>query len=369
MKGMITIAAGTEGPEYLRTVLPAVCRVLDAVAEESRSPYDFVRTWDPSVGAEVIRIRLADTTESQVLEIVRKLKSHGCPSSHRLILDDQDSPDEFPSPLWNAGFGGTGFNNVADTICAATAPILVSIAKKIISEKDSLKSAVFALKLMVAHTAASLQDSPQRILSDYNFRTLMSMRLLSYRSHYEAIVLRTSDPVAFEAACQRFYLQVGAPVREEIERLCDPEAFADDSLILQWTQMLSENSKFLANSFSSGDLVDAGRTLEDLERERGEPVEATRFHAPPTPHMKRLLHEDLDFLTYRLQTSLLYSALHSLGFSLGERYVFCYVVGRASEDVSGKTMLELQDNLDSLAMRLSTSNSPRISATDRNHSP
>ncbi|MER8000697.1 hypothetical protein [Streptomyces sp. NPDC095613] len=340
-----------DGSSYNETFPPLIRELFAPGRPTGHGPCYFVRTWDGQAGADVLQVSVDGVADPDAARAhLRKVaQRHGCEARV------EETPlDAVPSPLWNAGFGGTGFSDSSKRLFQRAAPTLVSFLGRTAEEQTPTKAALGAIRLMVAHGRATLLRSPQRQLDGYVFRDLLSLRLLSYRSHFEAVYARTKDPESFEAACARFYERAGPAVREFIAACGDPNGEpTGDTLIRKWTELITSTSGALAKDFLNGVIVNAGRTLEDLVRERGAPVEPTRFHTPPSPELDRLMHRDADFLAFRLQTSMLYSCLYSLGFSLAERYVFCYVVARANEEVSGKSMEELRDDLDGLARSMS----------------
>ncbi|MER7697345.1 hypothetical protein [Streptomyces sp. NPDC096095] len=335
-----------DGSNYNETFAPLI-RALFAPERVARhGPYYFVRTRDARLGAEALQISVDGVTDPDAFreELRSIVQRHG----HTARVEEIPLV-EAPSPLWNAGFAGPGFEAASKRLFQRAAPVLVAFLNRSAVSGSALPAALGALRLMVAHTQATLLNSPQRNLP-YQFGDLLSLRLLSYRSHYEAIYLRTKNPDSFEAACARFYEQAGPAVREFIAACGDPDAeHLDDLPAEQWTGFVKAGTSQLAETFLHGSILNAGETLEDLVQKRGGPVEPTRFHTPPSPELDALMHRDTDFLAFRMQTSLLYSSLYSLGFSLAERYVFCYVVARANEEVRGRSMAELQSDLDDLA--------------------
>ncbi|MDT0448779.1 hypothetical protein [Streptomyces hesseae] len=344
------------GSNYNEAFAPLIRELFSRERAGMYGPYYFVRTWDARAGAEVLQISVdgvsdPDTTRDELRRLAQR---YGC------AAQVEETPREaVPSPLWNAGFDGSGFSDSSKRLFQKAAPTLVEFLDRAAEERDPLNRALGAIRLMVAHSRATLLRSPQRELDGYDFRELLSLRLLSYRSHFEAIYPRSKDPESFEAACARFYEQVGPATRDFIAECGDPDIGpTGDRAVAQWTELVVSGSAGLAAEFLDGTVVDAGRTLEDLVREQGGPVEPTRFHTPPSPELNRLMHRDADFLAFRLHTSLLYSCLYSLGFSLAERYVFCYVVARACEEVAGRSTEELRDDLDRLAKSMAAVSSP-----------
>ncbi|RII22271.1 hypothetical protein DSC45_00915 [Streptomyces sp. YIM 130001] len=343
------------GSNFKETCVPLIRALFSRSRTAGHGPYYFVRTWDARTSADVLHISIDGTAEPDhtIADLQRLAREHGC------TAEAAATPAEnTPSPLWNAGFSGRGFSDSSRRLFQKAAPILVAHLNRSEQAKDPLASTLDVLRLMAAHSRATLLGSPQREIERYEFRDLLPLRLLSYRSHYEAVYLRTKDPDSFEAACSRFYEQVGPTVREFIEQCGGPDtAPMPDPLLEQWTELATSESRQLADDFASGALVNSGQTLEDLERKQGGPVAPTRFHIPPIPETEHLIQRDPDFMAFRLLTSLMYSCLYSLGFSLAERYVFCYVLARANEEACGKSMTDLRDDLDALAKAITAAHS------------
>jgi hypothetical protein len=259
--------------------------------------------------------------------------------------------EEIPSPLWNCGFGGVGFDAVAKQLFRAASPVLTRIAP--VLDGDTTGSYLLALRLMVAHAGATLLASEQRELPSHGFDELLSLRLLSFRSHYEGVFARASDPESFERRYAAYYDQLGERARDFV-RACarSPESAVADVRVRDWTELVRRHFAALREDVGAGLIVDEGLTLEDLNRGREVPLPPTRFHSFMSDAMAELLHRNPDFLAFRILTSLLYSCLHTLGFNLVERYLCCYVLARANEDVSGRATAELQSGLGALAREL-----------------
>ncbi|MFD3948208.1 hypothetical protein [Streptomyces sp. NPDC058579] len=347
-----------DGAKYTDTFAPLLRALFSPELVGRHGPYYFVHTQDGRGGGDALQVSFDGVSNPDEIrsDVQRLARDHGC------VAGVEEVPrGAIPSPLWNAGFSGTGFSDSSQRLFQKAAPTLLGFLNQAPGDESQLSRALGALRLMVAHMRATLIHSPQRFIAEYEFKELLSVRMLSYRSHFEAVYLRTKNPESFESACDRFYQQVGPAVRAFVEACGDPDGEpADDTQVRSWTELITSESAPLSQSFLDGSLVNAGHSLEDLVRERGAPVEPTRFHTPPSPELDRLMHRDADFLAFRLQTSLLYSSLYTLGFSLAERYVFCYVVARANEEVCGKSMLELQDDLDGLAKTMAALPSPAV---------
>ncbi|MET8243296.1 hypothetical protein ABZV31_01970 [Streptomyces sp. NPDC005202] len=313
--------------------------------------YFFVRTWDRETGRDCFQISLE--SEGAGARDARDLV-HQVATARGFNPAIEEIPfTKIPSPLWNSGFGGAEFEAVSKKLYRAVAPILVEFAAAL--NGDATQSYLLALRLMVAHAGATLLESEQRDLPSHSFDELLSLRLLSYRSHYEGVFARVSDPESFERRYAAYYDDLGARAREFIGScLASPLPAADDALIRSWADVIRANFAEVREYFQAGLIVDQGLTLEDLNKSREVPLQPTRFHSFMSEALEQLLHRNPDFLAFRLQTSLLYSCLHTLGFSLVERYLFCYILARANEDVSGKSTQELQRGLGSLARLLAS---------------
>ncbi|MGW1889367.1 hypothetical protein ACWCP6_03790 [Streptomyces sp. NPDC002004] len=312
--------------------------------------YFFVRTWDQESGGDCFHISLESeqVTLSEARDRVRQVTT-----ARGFTPSFEEIPfEKVPSPLWNSGLAGSEFDAASKRLYRAVAPALVEFAAAL--GDDATRNYLLALRLMVAHSAATLLESEQLDVPSLSFDDLLPLRLLSYRSHYEGIYARVNDPESFERRYAAYYDGLGAHAREFIaSRLASPLPDADDTLIRPWADAMRAQFAEVRESFRAGRIVDDGPTLADL-KDREEPLRPTRFHTFMSEAMEQLLHRNPDFLAFRIQTSLLYSCLHTLGFGLVERYLFCYILARANEDVAGKSTQELQQGLGSLARLLAS---------------
>jgi hypothetical protein len=313
--------------------------------------YYFVRTWDRGNGRDCLQASLqSDTaTPDEARDRLRRAAdAHGLrPSVAELPLE------EIPSPLWNSGIGGDGFDAAAKRLYRAVAPVLARSVSAI--GDDTAKAYLLALRLMVATAGATVLESEQRQLSSRGFGELFSLRLLSYRSHYEgAKNALAKDPDSFERRCAAYYGKLGAHAREFV-RSCaaSPVPAVGDEPVRAWVDVVRRNFGVLREECRSGLIAHVGPTLDDFNEHRDGQLSPSSFHAQElSAEMSDLLHRSPDFLAYRIQASLLYSCLHTMGFGLAERFLFCYLLARANEEVSGKSTEELAQGLDAVAREL-----------------
>jgi hypothetical protein len=313
--------------------------------------YYFVRTWDRTDGRDCLQLSLqSDTAGADEARdrVQRAADAHG------LRPDTAELPvEEIPSPLWNSGIGGEGFDAVARSLYRAVSPLLARIVAAV--GDDKAEAYLPALDLMVANAAATVAESEQRRLSSRGFGELLALRMLSYRSHYEgAKHALAKDPEAFERRCAVFHERLGPHVRELV-RSCaaSPDTAPADEPARSWARVVRSHFGALREECRAGRIVHAGRTLDDFNENPDDHLPPSSFHAKKlSPEMSDLLHRSPDFLAYRVQASLLYSCLHTMGFSLAERFLFCYVLARANEEVSGMTTEQLAHGLDAVAREM-----------------
>lgn len=311
--------------------------------------YYFVRTWDRATSEEYVQLSLFGPDAQKIRDVVSEMvRKH----DFEPVFSDVD-PDSVESPLWNAGFGGESFDAVSKALYRQASPLLVALAAR--ARTGVMDSYRLALRFMVEHEKATLVNSEQRTVGSFSFNDLLSTRLLSFRSHYEAIAARASDPHTFEQGYAKYYDVLGEFARECITASLDStEPLHDDPALRQWAENIAANTSSLRENFRVGKIINNGLTLDDLNREREVPLSPTQFHAfgEDSAAFQDLMQRNPDFLAFRLQASLMYSCLHTLGFSLLERFLFCYILGRANEEVYGKSATELQIQLRTVAEAL-----------------
>lgn len=302
------------------------------------------RTWTPEDHTDVVRLHVAGSAAAAAATATA--------AAHGLTPLGPPAPlHDVPPPLWNAGVGGPSFALTSDRLHRAAEPVRRSLTATRATTDDRLEPTRVALRLLVAHGAATLADSTQRDVPGRDLPDLLALRLLSYRSHYEAVRARARRPEQLDDACDALYAQVGAVARDAVVAAAHGDGPRTEPAAT-WFDVVAGGHADLAVLFAKDALTSTARTLEDLEREQGRTLEPTRFHTPPSPALRALMHESPDFLAFRLATSLLYATLHGAGYALAERFVLCALVARANEDVSGRSTEDLRDDLDLLAHEL-----------------
>jgi len=313
--------------------------------------YYFVRTWDQANGVDCLQVSLQSDTATT--DVARD-RLRPAASAHGLQPTMVELPfEEIPSPLWNSGIGGDGFDAAAKRLYRAVAPLLARSVSAI--GDDKAKAYLLALDLMVANAAATVLESEQRQLSSRGFGELLSLRMLSYRSHYEgAKNALAKDPGSFERRCAAYYDKLGPHVREFIRGCAaSPVPAFDAEPARAWADVVRRHFGALREECRAGLITHFGPTLDDFNEHHDAHMSPSSFHAQKlSAEMSDLLHRSPDFLAYRIQASLLYSCLHTMGFSLAERFLFCYILARANEEVSGKSTDELAQGLDAVAREL-----------------
>ncbi|MFJ9612371.1 hypothetical protein [Streptomyces noursei] len=328
--------------------------------------YYFVRTWDRASGRDCLQVSLqSDTaTADEARDRLQRAAD-----AHDLRPTVAELPfEEIPSPLWNSGIGGDGFDAAAKSLYRAVAPLLSRSVSAI--GDDTTKAYLLALNLMVANAGATVLESEQRRLSSRGFDELLSLRMLSYRSHYEgAKNALAKDPDSFERRCAAYYDKLGTHVRESIRSwAASPVPALDDEPARAWVDVVRQHFGALREECRAGRIAHSGRTLDDFHEHPDDHLPPSSFHAKKlSAEMSDLLHRSPDFLAYRIQASLLYSCLHTMGFSLAERFLFCYLLARANEEVSGRTTEELAQGLDAVAREIANRRPVTTGRRDQAH--
>ncbi|MDA2804669.1 YcaO-like family protein [Nocardiopsis suaedae] len=310
-----------------------------------------VRTWERADGGECARLVL-DPARADPGAVREAAERHGFEPEVREI-----PADGAPSPLWNAGFDGSSFGAVSAGLFEEAAPLLGRLAA---SAREGVEHSYrLALRLMAEHQRAALLRSEQTGLEGFAFGDLVSARLLSFRSHYEGIAARAKDRDALERRYAAYYAAFGGYARECARAAARAPSAAEagppvpgaEDAVGAWAAAVAETTPRLRGEFRAGRIVSTAQTLEDVNRDRDVPLAPTGFHAfgQDSASFQDLMHRNPDFLAFRLQASMLYSALHTLGFGLIERYLFCYLLARANEEVAGRSARDLQEVLGSVA--------------------
>ncbi|QQE48063.1 hypothetical protein I6H91_07730 [Micrococcus luteus] len=356
----VTVASPNER-DYFATAIPAMLAVASARGHSS-APYTlvhFARTWEPTTGRDVLQMGLetAGSASSARRHLEPLLMEHG--------LNDVAINDDPYSPLWNAGFAGEAFPALSRALYQAATRWMVGVASRWTARSLLDPPVDEALRLMVMHARATIDRSSQKGVDGFDMAQLLALRLLSYRSHYEAVYARAADKIGLDRFCDEAYLKHGNAARDAIKaanRVQLPSTPSQSDA--QWYQLVEKIHDKTRKGFEHGQLVDVGRSRDDLERSLGRALEPTRFHTPPTEEVHRLLYQDADFLAYRLETSLLYSVLYTLGYSLNLRYVLCNLVSQANEETAGRSVEELRDDLERLASALAARDAHQTAVTN-----
>jgi hypothetical protein len=308
--------------------------------------YYFVRTWDRATGLECLQLSL----ESDVITAGEAgERVHQAAAAHGLRPTVAEVPfEEIPSPLWNSGVGGTAFAAATKALYRAVAPVLAQIVPTL--GGDTALTYLLVLRLMVAHTGATVLESEQRQLADHDFAELLSLRLFSYRSHYEgAKHALAGDPASLDRRFASYYDTLGDHVQDFIRDCAASRPTAGDDPAQAWADVVRLHYGPVREQCRAGVIAHDGPGLDDVRDASRPPSD---FHAAMSAEMSDFLQNDPDFLAYRIHTSLLYSCLYTIGFGLPERFLFCYLLARANEDVAGKETGELAQGLSAVVREL-----------------
>ncbi|WP_284785878.1 hypothetical protein [Corynebacterium rhinophilum] len=348
MNVTFTVAAPHEN-DYFTTVIPAMLDIASNApsGDGLYSLVYFARTWDPSTKEDILRICLLP--KGGKYAVCRRIE--GLLRKNGLVDFSFAEELEYP-PLWNAGFSGSRFAQTSIAIYEAATRWMVKLASRWSGLQVTRPPLRDAIQTMVWHGRASLDSSLYKNLDGFENSQLLSLRLLSYRSHYEAAYARSANPAGLDRFCSRAYEELGGVARQAVAAASKPRTCWNRDIPGSWYAVVATCHEKIRTALANGDLFDVSRTREDLERALGRELEPTRFHARLTEPIRYLLYQDLDFLAYRFETSLLYSVLYTLGYPLSLRYVLCNLVAQANEDESNKSAMKLREELEAFATSL-----------------
>lgn len=348
MTTLLTVLTPTDDVTYQKEMPKAFAALHEEADRRGIRIAHLCRTWRSSDGVPALELAFASGTPPRDARATWEHALEQCAVGAGIEAASA-SPDD--APLWNAGLSGPRFAASSRELAAEATPFVLDMAAVF---RDGGRDAAYrtAVRVMATHSLASLMHSDLRSRSALPFAGLLSRRLLSYRSHYEAIFARAASPERLEDAANGLYRAVGADAREAIRSSAEGTLPSPGTPERRWYDLLSGHHARIRESFAAGDLRNSGKSLEDLEADLGRKLPPTRFHTPPSPALERLMQEDPDFLAFRFGTSLLYSSLYTAGLAMAERYLLCHVLATANEDVSGRSVSQLRDDLDDLAVEV-----------------
>jgi hypothetical protein len=164
--------------------------------------------------------------------------------------------------------------------------------------------------------------------------------VLSLRSHADAFLSRTNDPVAYRTRFdERFHRQeaaLGARLREVEAALADPGAGTPDSgvaFVGEWARTVRRHQRIAHPLLASGEVSMGGAALAPRMPARG----ISEFHRLLlSDHGHRdFLVDDAWFASFRLVMNYLYLHLNRLGLAPVDRGLLCHLASRTVESVHG----------------------------------
>ncbi|WP_214416738.1 hypothetical protein [Sphaerisporangium fuscum] len=227
-------------------------------------------------------------------------------------------------------------------LCRASGPALLDHARRLLTGDRDAAYRLLA-RTMVAHARSNVAVSELLDLQGVDHARLMPLRLLSFRSHFEGFIARVAEPERLREHFENAYRRLGEQVRDDIRLALVPTARTPEGPSGSWGRFVEATFGDLRQAFRNGVLESTGDSLENLDQGRDEPLSPTRFHSllGRREALERLLYRSADFQAFRMESSVLYSLVHTLGLSVPERYLLCYVVARSNEDVAGCTASDL----------------------------
>ncbi|BEL06114.1 hypothetical protein Q0Z83_043050 [Actinoplanes sichuanensis] len=235
-------------------------------------------------------------------------------------------------PLQGSAFTGPALAEVTRDFLATVTATLVTLCPPAGSPPSARLAG--ALDLMAAHLPAL---GPPAVPGADRVAGLLGgapIGVLSLRSHADAFIATSRDPVVTRRVFDERFHAVRHPVEQRLTAVLDQIAGRGPMVspaAAQWHAAVVAARPGIRGRVESGAL-----TVRDGS---GDPAAftASEFHttAAGSPRLQAFLHTDPAFVTTRLLTSLLYLSLHHLGLSLADRWFLCHAVGRACESLFG----------------------------------
>ncbi len=168
---------------------------------------------------------------------------------------------------------------------------------------------------------------------------------LSYRSHSEAFILNSSNPAALRTSCRERYETLSEALVQRLERVLKTfdAKEGDVPFVHEWVEI---SDRFWRQAQP---LVASEKISFDTETGRGgrrwnpEMLEHSAFHQSIQNNDAYVaaMQKDLWFRCYRLVLNYLYLHLNRLGIKPLERYLLCYLLANAVEELFGVSAVDL----------------------------
>jgi hypothetical protein len=162
---------------------------------------------------------------------------------------------------------------------------------------------------------------------------------ISYRSHAEGFIVQATDPAARRALCDGQYRAQADVLKQRLHRIVDAVERGQPALpvVSPWLALLRRFRARAAHAIATGEI---GFSATAPRRGEGstwgpELLQHSPFHRALQHNPGRLefMREDLGFLGYRLMLNYLYLFLGRVGILPFERFLSCYLVAAAVEDL------------------------------------
>jgi Lantibiotic biosynthesis dehydratase C-term len=238
-------------------------------------------------------------------------------------------------PLAGPVFAGSALASATRGFLAEVCPVLLElVAAGAASRPDRLAT---ALDLMAGHLPVAGRSAAPGLPGIPDASAGVPLGFLSLRSHAEAFIVTSRDPVAarramdrqYEAARDTIERRVAAVLAQVREQGPTVSPAAD-----HWRRAVRTAKPVLVEHFRAGRITAETAYVDEHLRDRDD-FAGSSFHttAGASADLQRYLRGDPPFLAARLLTSLLYLGLHNAGISLAERYLLCHLTSRACESL------------------------------------
>ncbi|WP_221620796.1 hypothetical protein [Actinomyces bowdenii] len=249
--------------------------------------------------------------------------------------------------LQSAGFTGSAFGTRVDRLFSDARPVLLNLVRDIVGASYEERYAIHA-GLLVAHASAAAESSELLERSLLSRKRAVELRLFSLQSHLQGLLAAVADQDRVLASFKTVY----EPISDVIRGLV-MDALSGLVSHQGWFALETAHLPMVRREFAVGDIRVSTAGFEGLDAPGSEPALPSRRFASTDEYrdaLRYFLHQTADFQAFRLLSSAAYQASFDIGLSIQERYFLCYAVSRATQDVTGMTLVEALDRVREIAI-------------------
>ncbi|WP_176524421.1 MULTISPECIES: lantibiotic dehydratase C-terminal domain-containing protein [unclassified Bacillus (in: firmicutes)] len=178
------------------------------------------------------------------------------------------------------------------------------------------------------------------ITGEKGYKKGIELSFLSYRSHANAFMISSKNPLEMQELYQKTYLSRKKELNERLNQVIEQlhSNSINDDIILKWSMLISSFKLKIMELLKDGiDLLGDTNKLHKTEYAHmyGESLEHSKMHfeMDNSKNLKEFMSSSIDFLALRVLLNYTYLIFHRLGIHPLERFVVCNLVASAVENI------------------------------------